>query len=71
MQRDHALEPVQTGPGNVVLRAVPDPAWHINPKEGVAPIAVVAVDLADDPDPRSARAGQSLIERLDRRLKNA
>jgi hypothetical protein len=71
MQRDHALEPVQIGPGNVVLRAVPDPAWHINPKEGVAAIAAVAVDLADDPDPRSARAGRNLIERLDRRLKNA
>lgn len=67
MQRDHALEPVPAGRANVVLRAVPDPVWHMSSDGGVAPIAAVAVDLADDADSRSARAGQRLIERLDRR----
>jgi len=69
LQREHALEPVELGRGNVVLRVVPDAAWEMGSKDRVAPIAAVAVDLADDPDSRSARAGQRLVERLDQRLR--
>lgn len=71
MQHDHALEPVQMGQGNVVLRAVPDQAWQINTEDEVAPIAAVAVDLAEDHDPRSSRIGEDFIKRLDRDLRGS
>jgi excisionase family DNA binding protein len=69
IQRESALEPVASGRGNVILRAVPDGAWHLNPKDQFAPIAAVAVDLAEDSDPRSSRIGKDIIKRLDRDLK--
>lgn len=71
LQRDHALEPVDQGRGNVLLRVVPDGAWEMDSEDRVAPIAAVAVDLADDPDSRSARAGQDLIGRLERRFRQS
>lgn len=69
IQRNHALEPAQLNRGNVVLRAVSDQAWHINSEAEVAPIAAVAVDLADDSDPRTSRLGRNTIDEIDRDLK--
>ena len=70
LRRKHALEPADVGSANVVLRAVPDPAWHLDGDEDddddVAPLAAVAVDLAEDPDSRSSRIGRELIKKLDR-----
>lgn len=62
--RSHALRPVEAGErGNVRLRVVPEAAWHL--KGPVAPAAAVAVDLSEDPDPRSNRAGEELLRDLD------
>lgn len=69
MQREHSLEPTGSGEGNVILRAVPDRAWHLPRERQFAPIAAVAVDLSEDPDSRSSRIGKELIKRLDRGLK--
>ncbi len=69
VQREHALEPAAIGEGNVVLRVVPDSAWHLDSDDQhdhVAPLAAVAVDLADDPDSRSSRVGNNIIKKLDR-----
>jgi excisionase family DNA binding protein len=61
----HALSPA--GPeGNVYLRLVPSEAWHCLAGERVAPVAAVALDLAEDPDSRSARAGRAALRDLDR-----
>ena len=53
---NHALRPAARG-SNVHLRMVPDRAWHFLEGAQVAPIAAVALDLAEDPDPRSAEIG--------------
>ena len=63
-QRAHALEPAELGAGNVILRVVPDSAWHLGLREGVAPPAAVAFDLLEAADARSQRAGQHLLKRL-------
>jgi excisionase family DNA binding protein len=61
----HALSPA--GPeGNVCLRLVPSGAWHSLAGEQVAPVAAVALDLAEDPDSRSAQAGRAALRDLDR-----
>jgi excisionase family DNA binding protein len=61
---DHALR--SAGPGaNLRLRAVPDKAWNFMSKARVAPAAVVALDLAEDPDPRSSQAGQAALRTLE------
>lgn len=68
VQRAHVLEPAMLGEGNVLLRAVPASAWHF--AEGqVAPLAAVAVDLSEEADSRSARAGRGVIKRLDREVR--
>lgn len=62
---DHALS--AAGPeGNVRLRVVPDEDWHFLTDATNAPLAAVALDLAEDPDPRSAAAGRAELRRLDR-----
>ena len=65
IERDHALQPAVPGEANVLLRVVPDSAWHLNDLR-VAPLAAVAMDLAEDPDSRSSRAGRLAIARLER-----
>jgi len=64
-QRGHALEPVSPGAGNVLLRVIPDRAWHFSPSQNVAPAAAVGLDLLEDSDPRSQRAGGQLLKRLE------
>jgi excisionase family DNA binding protein len=60
----HALSPA--GPeGNVRLRLVPDKAWRFPEGAPIAPVAAVALDLAEDPDPRSSRAGRAALHNLD------
>lgn len=63
-QRAHALEPAGIGVGNLLLRVVPDSAWHLDPHDGVAPPAAVALDLLGAADARSQRAGRQLLKRL-------
>jgi excisionase family DNA binding protein len=46
--------------GNVTLRTTDFPA--VNRWEGVMPVAVVAVDLAESSDPREASIGQHLLK---------
>jgi excisionase family DNA binding protein len=53
---NHALRPAARG-SNLRLRTVPDRAWHFIEGARVAPIAAVALDLAEDGDPRSAEIG--------------
>ena len=52
----HSLEP------NVILRVVPDEAfsWIDEP---VAPLAAIALDIADDRDPRSQQSAREALER--------
>lgn len=64
---DHALLAAGVGAGNVCLRVVPDKAWRHLAEEKVAPIAAVAIDLAEDQDPRSASAGKRMLRGLNRR----
>lgn len=52
--------------GNVRLRVVADEAWHLLEGQETAPMAAVALDLAEDPDPRSAEAGSAALRSLDR-----
>ena len=60
---DHALRPA--GPGaNLHLRVVPDEAWRFLDGAPVAPVAAVALDLAEDPDPRSSQAGRAALHDL-------
>ncbi len=62
---EHALAPASSGAGNVTLRVVEDDPWDrfLN---GLAhaPEAAVALDLAEDVDPRSRAAGEALLARL-------
>jgi excisionase family DNA binding protein len=60
---DHALSEVPRAQANVTLRMVPDRAWHLADADA-APIAAVALDLAEDSDPRSRRAGERLLDQL-------
>jgi excisionase family DNA binding protein len=50
---------------NVILRRLPDVAFAWGARE-VAPAAAVAVDLAEDPDPRSQDAADRALRRYDR-----
>lgn len=63
---EHALSPSGIG-GNVRLRVVPDDVWQDLAGRSVAPPAAVALDLADEPDPRSEAAGKKLVRQIDRR----
>ncbi|HYM46453.1 MAG TPA: hypothetical protein VES65_09910 [Solirubrobacteraceae bacterium] len=60
---EHALRPVTLAEANVTLRAVSPDAWHLDGRS-VAPIATVALDLADHQNPRLARIGRELLERM-------
>lgn len=61
---DHALRPAVER-SNARLRVVPDSAWPFVPEEGrVAPRAAVAIDLAEEADPRSAAAGRAALKAL-------
>lgn len=62
----HALSPVGSA-GNVTLRLVPDESWRFLADESIAPLAAVALDLTEDPDPRLARVGREALRDLDRR----
>jgi len=50
---------------NVVLRRLPDVAFGWDGRT-VAPAAAVAIDLAEDPDPRSQEAAERALSRYDR-----
>lgn len=69
LKREHALEPAEGMEGNVLLRVVPDPAWHLEGR--LAPLAAVAIDLSEEADSRSIRVGKKAIDRLERSLKQA
>jgi len=69
IERKHALEPAEGMTGNVLLRVVPDPAWHLSGR--LAPLAAVAIDLSEEADARSIRAGKKAIDRIERMLKQA
>jgi hypothetical protein len=67
--QEHALSPA--GPdGNVRLRVVPDEAWSRLAGRPVAPEAAVALDLAEESDPRSAKAGAEVLRKLDSRQRS-
>ena len=58
---EFGLEPLPFGEGNVVLRVVSE-VWPFDERERVAPRLVVALDLLDDADGRTKRAGDSLLD---------
>lgn len=64
--KEHALSPAGHD-GNVRLRVVPDAAWGGLKGRPVAPEAAVALDLMEESDPRSAKAGADVLKKLDRR----
>lgn len=66
LERGHALLPAaERAEANVAIRAVRDSAWHLDGAGSVAPIAAVALDLAEDPDPRSTRIGVRALRDVD------
>lgn len=67
IERGHALESAEGMEGNVLLRVVPDHAWYLSGQP--APLAAVAIDLSEEADTRSSRAGRKAIERIERVLK--
>lgn len=69
IERKHALEPAGGMEGNVLLRVVPHPAWCLSGR--LAPLAAVAIDLSEEADARSIRAGKKAIDRIERVLKQA
>jgi excisionase family DNA binding protein len=66
--QEHALAPAGRGEANVVLRVVPAAAWVLGGQPS-APLAAVALDLAESPDPRSARVGHAALRNLDKQRK--
>lgn len=64
---NHALSPADVN-GNVRLRVVPADVWRSLELDGraVAPPAAVALDLAEEHDPRSRAAGREVVRELDR-----
>jgi hypothetical protein len=65
----HALDPAGIE-GNVRLRVVPDEAGRFLVGRDVAPRAAVALDLAEEFDPRSTQAGTRDLRELDRLWRN-
>jgi hypothetical protein len=61
----HALQPAGIE-GNVRLRIVPDDVGQFLAGRDEAPPAAVALDLAEELDPRSAQAGGKALGELDR-----
>jgi Helix-turn-helix domain len=68
IERAHALQSAAGAEANVVLRLVPDDAWPLLAGRRLAPLAAVAIDLAEDPDPRTARAGREVIALISQRV---
>jgi excisionase family DNA binding protein len=66
LKRKYALRLAPAGESNVVLRAVPSGSWFFDAGGAVAPLAAVALDLANDPDSRSQRIGKQVLRRLSR-----
>ena len=58
----YALRPAEIADANVVFRAVDKPVPRA--RQGMAPVAAVALDLLESPDDRSRRAGRELARRL-------
>ncbi|MDQ1540363.1 MAG: hypothetical protein QOH29_1089 [Actinomycetota bacterium] len=67
LEREHALQPAAWADANVVLRLVPDDAWPLLAGRRLAPLAAVAIALAEDPDPRAARVGREVIAQISQR----
>jgi hypothetical protein len=67
VEREHALQPADGADANVVLRLVPDDAWVLLAGRRLAPLAAVAIGLAENPDPRASRAGRDVIAQLSER----
>jgi excisionase family DNA binding protein len=67
VERAHALAPAAGAEANVVLRLVPDDAWPLLAGRRLAPLAAVAIALAEDPDPRAARVGREVIAHISKR----
>jgi excisionase family DNA binding protein len=65
---EHALADAEPGEANVLLRAVPQEAWHLDDRR-TAPLAAVALDLAESLDSRSARVGADTLHAIDRRVR--
>jgi hypothetical protein len=65
---EHVLSPGGID-GNVRLRVVPDDVWQCLAGRPLAPPAAVALDLAEEPDPRSEVAGKKLLRQIDRRYR--
>lgn len=69
LRRRHALEQAaDRAEANLVVRAVAERAWQFEDGDEAAPLAVVALDLAEDPDSRSARVGAQALKGLDRKV---
>jgi excisionase family DNA binding protein len=68
VERAHALAPAPGAVANVVLRLVPDDVWPLLAGRRLAPLAAVAIALAEDPDPRAARVGREVIARISQRV---
>jgi hypothetical protein len=64
----HALTTPEGSVPNVRVRLVPEKAWCFLEGVSTAPLAAVALDLSEDPDPRSSRAGKAALRELDSRL---
>lgn len=67
LAKKHALSVADPGSGNVRARVVPDKAWRHLAGAKLAPIAAAAIDLREDPDPRSISAGRRALRDLARR----
>jgi hypothetical protein len=65
----HALEAAGAD-GNVHLRLVPKEAWQFLQGRRAAPRAAIALDLTEESDPRSSKAGRAALRELDRRLRH-
>lgn len=65
---EHALSPGGVD-GNVRLRVVSDDVWQNLAGRSVAPPAAVALDLADELDPRSQTAGKKLVRQIGRQYR--
>jgi len=63
----HALSPTGVD-GNVRLRVIPDDLWSALSVDArpIAPRAAVALDLAEEVDARSHKAGRELLREIDR-----
>jgi hypothetical protein len=67
VERAHALQPAAEAEANVLLRLVPDDAWPLLAGRRLAPLAAVAIGLAEDPHPRAARVGREVIAQISQR----